>query len=164
MKSIKLGLVGTLAVAGAACGQVPSTNDTSDEYNNTGMGINALSGGGINAACLIGESNLLSAKCYNTAAGYAALSSNATGGNYNTGVGFVVLYQNTVGYYNTASGAGALEQNTTGIYNTAIGFGALSSNILGDNDTFSTGSFNTASGAQSLYLNTTGSANTASGY
>jgi trimeric autotransporter adhesin len=159
-----LGLMVAIAVTGTAYAQVPSTNDTSDEYNNTGMGTNALSGGGINSACEIGEPNLLSSDCYNTAAGYAALSSNTTGGNYNTGVGFVVLYQNTSGYYNTASGAGALEQNTTGASNTAIGFGALSSNILGNNNTRSTGSNNTASGAQSLYLNTTGDDNTAAGY
>jgi hypothetical protein len=161
MKSTSLSLICALALAGAAYAQVPATNDTSDEYDNTGMGTGAL-GGAINSACQIGESP--SSKCYNTAAGYAALGSNTTGGNYNTGVGFVVLYQNASGFYNTASGAGALEQNTTGNDNTAIGFGALSSNILGNNYTYSTGSFNTASGAQSLYLDTTGSDNTASGY
>jgi Chaperone of endosialidase len=161
MKSVRLGLIGALALAGTAYAQVPATNDTSDEYDNTGVGTNALTGG-INSACQIGESS--TSKCYNTAVGYAAVGSNTTGGNYNTGIGFVVLYENTSGFYNTASGAGALEQNTTGDSNTAIGFGALSSNILGNNNTRSTGSYNTASGAQSLYLTTTGSYNVASGY
>ena len=156
MKAMMFGVVSALALTGLAHAQV-----TSDEYDNTGMGTGAL-GGSINSACQIGQSS--SSKCYNTAAGYAALGSIKTGGNYNTGTGFVVLYQNTSGYYNTATGAGALEQNTTGESNTAIGFGALSSNILGNNETRSTGSYNTASGAQSLYLNTTGSDNTASGF
>jgi hypothetical protein len=161
MKSASSSWICALALAGTAYAQVPATNDTSDEYDNTGVGTNALTGG-INSACQIGESS--SSKCYNTAVGYAAVGSNTTGGNYNTGIGFVVLYENTSGFYNTASGAGALEQNTTGSSNTAIGFGALSSNILGNNNTRSTGSYNTASGAQSLYLNTTGSYNVASGY
>jgi hypothetical protein len=160
MKSVTLGVIGALALAGTAYAQVPATNDTSDEYDNTGVGTNALTGG-INSACQIGESS--SSKCYNTAVGYAAVGSNTTGGNYNTGVGFVVMYQNASGFYNTAEGAGALEQNTTGNNNTAIGFGALSSNILGNNYTYPTVSFNTAIGAQALYLNT-GSYNTASGY
>jgi hypothetical protein len=161
MKSASSSWICALALAGTAYAQVPATNDTSDEYDNTGVGTNALTGG-INSACQIGESS--SSKCYNTAVGYAAVGSNTTGGNYNTGIGFVVLYENTSGFYNTASGAGALEQNTTGSSNTAIGFGALSSNILGNNNTRSTGSYNTASGAQSLYLNTTGSYNIAAGY
>ena len=155
MRSVIFGLVSLLGLTGLGHAQV-----SSDEYDNTGMGTGAL-GGSINSACQIGESS--SSKCYNTAAGYAALGSISTGGNYNTGTGFVVLYQNTSGFYNTASGAGALEQNTTGNGNTAIGFGALSSNIFGNNDSRSTGSFNTASGAQSLYFNTTGYENTASG-
>jgi hypothetical protein len=105
MKSASSSWICALALAGTAYAQVPATNDTSDEYDNTGVGTNALTGG-INSACQIGESS--SSKCYNTAVGYAAVGSNTTGGNYNTGIGFVVLYENTSGFYNTASGAGAL--------------------------------------------------------
>jgi hypothetical protein len=150
-------------LAGTVYGQVPSTNNTSDQHNNTGVGTGALSSKGVNAACPIGEPALSSYQCYNTAVGYDSLGLNAIGGNYNTGVGFVVLYQNTVGYYNTSVGAGALEQNTTGSNNTAVGFGALSSNILGDNEIRSTGSSNTAVGSQSMLSDTTGGGNTASG-
>ena len=125
MRAVAFSVIIALASAGAAYGQVPSTNDTSDPHDNTGIGTNALSGGGINAACAIGEANLLTSECYNTAAGYAALSTNSLGGNYNTGVGFSSLYENGAGYYNTAIGAGSLEQNTNGNSNTAVGFGAL---------------------------------------
>jgi len=154
-------LVSIFGLAATDYAQVPPSNDTSDQYNNTGVGSNAL-GGGINAACQVGQS--ATSKCYNTGVGYSAIGSIATGANYNTAIGFVALWSNTSGFYNTASGAGALESNSTGNDNTAIGFGALSSNILGDNDTFPTGSYNTASGAQALYRDTTGSGNVAAGY
>jgi hypothetical protein len=77
---------------GPAYGQVPSTNDTSDGYDNTGMGKGAL---------------------FNVTPGNS-------GGSSNTAVGFQALYSNTIGYYNTASGLAALYSNTTGFYNTWV--------------------------------------------
>ena len=60
MKSVNLILIGALALAGAAYGQVPSTNDTSDTNHNTGMGTGALGSTGTNGGT------------YNTASGFFA--------------------------------------------------------------------------------------------
>jgi len=139
-----LGLIGALALAGTVFAQVPSSNDTSDGSQNTGMGTGAL--GGPTPTNLTGS--------YNTASGYSALSNN-TSGEYNTATGDGALYENTTGSNNTASGDLALELNTTGGANTAAGNSALVSNT--------TGSYNAASGYAALYFNTTGSYNTASG-
>jgi hypothetical protein len=149
-----LGLLGALALAGTAFAQVPSSNDTSDAFGNTGMGTNALFSVTPSGNC---NSNIFAGTC-NTASGYQALYSN-TAGNWNTAFGYQALYSNTGnssgGYENTASGSYALYSNTTGSYNTASGFEALYSNT--------TGGYNTASGAVSLYFNTSGIQNTASG-
>ena len=139
-----LGLLGALVLAATAFAQVPSSNDTSDGSQNTGMGTGAL--GGPTPTNLTGS--------YNTASGYSALSNN-TSGEYNTATGDGALYENTTGSNNTASGDLALELNTTGGANTAAGNSALVSNT--------TGSYNAASGYAALYFNTTGSYNTASG-
>jgi len=164
MNGIQSGLMATALLWGSVYGQVPNTNNTSDASANIGLGYDALSGNGIvNSPCPVGEPSLASYRCFNTAVGNDALALDATGGNYNTGVGAFVLYQNTTGYYNTATGAGALEQNTTGSNNTAVGFGALSSNIVGDNSALSSGSNNTASGSYALHRNTIGINNTTSG-
>src|ERR1700691_132413 len=125
--------IGVLALAGSAFAQVPSTNDTSDENRNTGMGTFAL--GGPNATALSG--------IFNTASGFAALLSNTGGGN-NTASGSEALRFNTTGDNNTASGYRALEDNTTGDNNTASGSAALEANTTGNN--------NTASGFQSLLV------------
>jgi len=44
MKSLKVFALSIGALAGAAYGQVPSTNDTSDANFNTGMGTGAFNG------------------------------------------------------------------------------------------------------------------------
>jgi hypothetical protein len=176
--SSTLGLVGALALAGTAYAQVPSTNDTSDGNQNTGMGTGAL--GGPNPQVLTGTDNTASGyqALYsnesgdgNTASGYSALASN-TRGNSNTATGWAALTSNTTGNNNTASGTIALEFNTSGSENTAFVFQALSSNTTGSNNTASglaalqnntTAINNTAFGYESLIENTTGSNNTANG-
>ena len=127
----------------AAYAQLPSTNDTSDGNDNTGMGTRALGGP---AASTTGASN--------TAAGYEALYSN-TSGSYDTAMGAYALSLNTSGIFDTATGTAALQYNTIGYYNTASGTGALKFNT--------TGSYNTASGANALQFNTYGFNNVASG-
>ncbi len=113
-----------------------------------------------------------SAGCYNTAAGYAALSVN-TAGDHNTATGDLALAHNTTGDGNTASGATALYANTTGNFNVATGTLSLASNTTGFNNTAdgvesllnnTTGSQNTAVGQWALLANSTGSLNTAVGY
>ncbi|HSY08558.1 MAG TPA: tail fiber domain-containing protein [Steroidobacteraceae bacterium] len=169
--------IGALALAGTAYAQVPTTNDTSDGNQNTGMGTGALGGP---AATNGGFSNTASGAdalysntggAFNTASGARALGANTTG-YYNTASGYEALYNNRTGQQNTASGANALWINTTGNNNTASGYEALESNTTGSNNTASgvealfnnsTGSDNTASGYEALALNTTGAKNTASG-
>jgi len=85
-------LIGALAVAAGAYGQVPSTNDTSDTRHNVGMGTGALGG----PAVTNGGDN-------NTASGDQALFSD-TAGNDNTATGDQALHSNTTGNDNTASG------------------------------------------------------------
>jgi hypothetical protein len=136
--------LGALALAGAAFAQVPSSNDTSDDSGNTGMGFTAL--GGPNPVNLKGGSN--------TASGYQALTSNTTG-NFNTASGSSAMFFNTAGSQNTASGVSALANNTTGNDNTASGYEVLLGNT--------TGGSNTASGFEALQVNTSGDANTADG-
>jgi hypothetical protein len=77
-------LAGALAAAGTVHAQVPSTNDTSDGSDNTGMGTRALGG-----------------------------PAAAGGGTANTASGAYAPLRNT-GNSNTASGAYALNVNTTG--------------------------------------------------
>ena len=134
--------ISTLAAAGTAFAQVPSTNDTSDTtLFNTGGGS-----GAINPATTGND---------NTAYGYAALTSN-TSGESNTAFGVSSLQANTIGIDNAGFGSGALEHNTTGEYNSATGYGALAAN--------KSAQFNTAMGAYALFYNTVGISNTAVGY
>jgi hypothetical protein len=140
----------TVALAGTAYAQEPSTNDTSDAYWNTGMGtgtLGSLTPSECSGSPLFG--------CANTAAGYQALLSNSIG-SYNTAVGFLALEFNTTSSYNTAVGSLALFANQTGGNNTASGVQALTSNLTGND--------NTASGGGALALNTAGINNTATGY
>jgi hypothetical protein len=139
-----LGLIGALALTATAFAQVPSTNDTSDTNQNTGMGTGALGGP---AATNSGFGN--------TASGKNVLYYNTTG-SYNTAGGAYALFYNSTGYYNTAAGAAALTENDTGFENTASGYAAMYSNTGG--------SRNEAVGVKALYSNTNGSENTASGY
>jgi trimeric autotransporter adhesin len=122
-----LGLIGALALAGATHAQVPSTNDISDGFSNTGMGMGALfhlvpgvppSGGNVNTASGAFALYLNTTGYANTASGYEALEDNMTGCD-NTASGAGALQYNTSASYNTASGAAALYFNTTGNYNTA---------------------------------------------
>ncbi|MGA2189466.1 MAG: tail fiber domain-containing protein [Steroidobacteraceae bacterium] len=163
MSAISKWAIGLALLAGAAYGQVPSTNDTSDGHGNTGMGTDAL--GGPNPVALTGTGN--------TASGFAALASN-TGGTDNTALGGDALRANTAGNDNTASGTFALGSNTSGSNNTASGVSALFSNQTGsDNTAFGANALqastsatggNTATGANALYQNASGYYNTASGY
>ncbi len=163
-------------MSGTVYGQVPSTNDTSDTHQNTGMGSVALN----HTSTTIYGAN-------NTAAGYATLYFNTTGsentaigtqalyynteGSFNTASGYYALLNNTASY-NTATGGYALNSNTTGTNNVATGYGALSENETGSNNTASgsfalennTASRNTASGALALLSNTTGFNNNAAGF
>ena len=57
--------------------------------------------------------------------GLDAGSTNAASGVDNTGIGSLVLWQNTSGSYNTGEGYDVLASSTSGSYNTAIGGSAL---------------------------------------
>lgn len=148
----RLALMVALALGGAAYGQVPASNDTSDANGNTGMGTEAM-GGPANTA---GGTN-------NTGVGYQALYSNASAGadagSNNTGLGAFALAGNTTGNWNTALGAFALSAfggtALTGSNNTAAGYVALGADT--------TGFSNTATGAFALGDNTTGAFNAAFG-
>ena len=184
--------IGALALAATAYAQVPTTNDTSDTNQNTGMGSftlysnttgadNTASGfdaltdnttGSANNASGAWALNQNTTGADNTASGFEALTNN-TAGYYNTASGSQALYSNTTGFDETASGYKALYSNTTGSYNTAIGVSALYSNSTGGSDSAfgvnslvsnTTGSNLSAVGVNSLVSNTTGNNNTASGY
>jgi hypothetical protein len=143
MNTISKWTMALTLLSGAVYGQVPSTNDTSDGNENTGMGTGALGGPA-------GLNNGFS----NTASGFEALFSNTTG-NFNIVTGAYALQYNTAGYENAATGAYALQYNTTGYENAATGAYALQYNT--------TGGENTATGAYALQHNTTGGENTATG-
>jgi len=70
---------------------------------------------------------------YNTAVGYASLSSN-TNGNFNTAIGFQSLNRNTTAYGNIGIGYAAIYNNIDGNTNTAIGSYSLSSLTTGNNN------------------------------
>lgn len=167
MKSTSLSVIAALALTGAAFAQVPPTNDTSDAYQNTGMGTGALKAVTKPQAQSCGSTPV---GCNNTASGYNALRNNVGGGSsasppnptgsFNTAVGSGALYSNTEASYNTATGYGALNANGSGgcpfagatpdlcsYANTATGYEALYSNLGGIQ--------NTAVGAQALFSNTT---------
>jgi hypothetical protein len=192
MKSVNLGLIGALAVAGAAYGQQPPDVVNSDAYGNTAMGTNALilfaagdpPNGSSNTA--VGAGALQNYKIpgfgsNNTAIGRAALSNYDTGNN-NTVAGMNALAGFRSGGNNTASGMNAMVQSNGGNNNTASGYNALygapytaegEGGGTGSNNTgmgvgalysYSTGGDNTASGYEALYSNTTGNLNVAVGF
>ena len=132
-----------------AYGQVPTTNDTSDENANTGMGTESLGGP---AAFSQGFDN--------TAVGDAALRFITTG-NFNTATGAAALANNTTSNDNTATGYSALIFNKIAADNTAVGFEALFTN---DKPATGVANQNTASGSDALESNTTGSNNIAVGF
>jgi len=76
-------------------------------------------------------------------------------GDFNVGVGYESLYNNSSGYFNTSVGFESLFNNTSGQNNAAFGLEALYHNTTGNN--------NTAIGYLSLYTNTTGYSNVAIG-
>jgi hypothetical protein len=173
-------LVGLLALGGAAYGQVPGTNDTSDGDYNTGSGTLALSGSGATSA---GQYNTgsgygalynLQSGTGNTAGGALAMSL-AIGGIYNTGYGFEALYGSLIGStgsLNTGVGTATLFSYTSGSDNTALGYESMFSTTSGSDNTASgyyalynniTGNFNVASGYQALFKNKVGGQNTAYG-
>ena len=105
---------------------------------------------------------------FNTITGNQAFAFNTTG-NYNTGVGYGTLYNNTTGEGNTASGMSVLGFNLTGSYNTAFGFDAMYSNTTGARNTaIGSGAlsgthnseFNTAVGTRAGYAHDIGWNNT----
>lgn len=114
-----------------------------------------------------GESN---SNDYNTGIGYQSLYQNTTGDG-NTTVGYNTLSVNTTGSSNTAVGSNALEVNN-GNRNTAIGSFSLEANRMDNNTAVgygsltrnNTGTGNTATGSEALEFNTNGSNNTAVGY
>jgi trimeric autotransporter adhesin len=123
------------------------------------------------------ESNTVSSS--NTAVGYQALQSFATGPvgldqvGLCTAVGFQALANATGTFTNSAFGYQALRNNTEGGGNTAIGVQALFSNATGGSNvaigTFAlfgnaTGDANTAIGTNALTANTDGSNNAAIGF
>jgi hypothetical protein len=91
----------------------------------------------------------------NTAEGTNALLS-LTSGSFNTANGFAALSSNTIGIGNSATGVNALVSNGSGSLNTATGVSVLFSNTIGNN--------NTASGFAALFSNATGNDNTAEGF
>jgi Chaperone of endosialidase len=105
MSAISKWLTALALLSGAAYGQVPPTNDTSDGGANTGMGTGAL--------------NPAETGDRNTASGYGALSFNTTGSN-NTASGYAALNHNTSGTYNVAVGWRAGFALTTGSNNIDI--------------------------------------------
>jgi hypothetical protein len=160
-----------------------TSNGTGILYNGGNVGIGTSNpasrldvGGDINLSGMLrvqGSSALLVGLTNGvTAAGFGALSVNASGTN-NTATGHNALALNTTGSQNTAGGGYALSANTSGSHNTAHGYNALESNITGSYNTatgysalaYNAGAYyNTATGAYSLFSNSSGQDNTASGY
>ena len=95
---------------------------STDEYENTSGGINAL------------DSLSAGNATDNTAIGYDALTANTTGDG-NTGIGASALTANTTANDNTAIGFLALATNTTGATNTALGRSALKANTTASYNT-----------------------------
>jgi hypothetical protein len=97
---------------------------------------------------------------YNTFVGLNAgnftMSGSTVQASFNTAVGYASLSSLTTGYQNSAFGEGSLYSTTTGYYNSAFGFESLYSN--------SSGSFNSTFGFHSLYSTTTGYQNSSFGH
>jgi len=123
-----------------------AVNDASISGLTVGKG-----GGAVSTNTVLGVSALAlnSTGAINTAVGYQAL--NKTIADYNTGIGYQSLFNNTSGSANTAIGDRSLTANTTGSSNTGLGDLALASNTTASN--------NTAVGYQAGYGGTTASAN-----
>lgn len=93
-------------------------NKTMTGFNNTGIGLQALSNN--------------TSGSDNVAVGYVSLTSNTTG-IQNTANGVGALGANTDGFDNVAVGYGALSVNTTAGHNTAVGFQAGFNSVGSDN-------------------------------
>lgn len=131
--------------------------------NNTAIGnaamyeaVNNVNGSQLTENTAVGNDALRLARYYgNTAIGAAALR-NDTSGVYNTGVGYLAMYQNRSGDVNVAVGTSALRNNLTGSGNTALGTNAMFNHKYLDN--------NTAVGYEAMLQDTSGYANTALGW
>ena len=134
-------------LSGSAYAQVPSTNDTSDNFSNTGMGTDAL---------IHIKPDSTPAGYGNTAAGFDALGANKVGF-LNAAFGSEALSSNT-GIVNTAVGAGALGSNTTGSMNTAIGYETFNDSTTGSGNIalgYSAG-FNVGTGSYNIEIGNEG--------
>ena len=126
-------------------------------FQNVGIGNLALSNdtAGFGNVAIGNEAMAatLDAHHANTAIGLGALHDNKE--SFNTAVGFLSQYNNTIGYSNTSVGTYSLENNKRGINNTAMGIFALNA------DTSS--SEIVAIGSQALRYNNNKGGNTAIG-
>jgi trimeric autotransporter adhesin len=165
---------------------------TLNAYNNTAVGVNALSQSYDAVACVaLGNGALRYANgSDNTALGANALGAvsntgiqnvavgggslgNNTGGNYNTAVGVNSLVTSQGGYANVAIGHAALYSNNASAYNTAVGYQSLKTLGVGGANTtigshalwtFTSGNYNTAVGCSTMVYKTTGDNNTVMGH
>jgi hypothetical protein len=160
MNTLSKWLAPLALLSGTVYAQVPATNDTSDQYLNTGSGTGALHSLTPPTSCAPNLTDIYPG-CFNTAAGYQTLYLNSTGYE-NTANGTSALLNNRTGSGNTASGFGALSYNQSGSNNTAVGSQALTGS--GAVQTPATASNNTGVGAFALYSYTSGGNNTAAGY
>ncbi|MCX6316470.1 MAG: tail fiber domain-containing protein [Bacteroidetes bacterium] len=107
---------------------------------------------------------------FNIGIGFEALRNN-TIGPQNVAIGYQSMYSNIGGGYNVAVGLQTLYQNQ-GNFNTALGYGSLYTNAGGERNTATgykammqnNGSYNMANGFQAMYSNVSGDENTANGY
>ena len=110
---------------------------------------------------------------FNSFFGWRCGDNTMTGGDNNTGMGYVSLSKNTTGDSNTAIGRETLYENTTGANNTAVGAYALDADVSGNRSTAigssaltnqsfsgSTEALNTAIGYQAGFAILTGLKNT----
>jgi hypothetical protein len=120
-----------------------SGNATTSGYNNTAIGVYALS------ANTNGSDN--------AASGYLALYQNRSGSK-NTAAGSEVLFKNTSGSYNVANGVEALWNNTSGSRNTANGSFTLFANVSGsDNIALGNGAGGNIIGSENIDIGNEGS-------
>jgi trimeric autotransporter adhesin len=164
----KLDVAGTVALSGNL--NLPATTSTAGAIYSSGTRLMHTYGSG-NFFAGPDAGNLTISGAYNTGIGYLALGSDSIG-YQNTANGSEALRYNTSGYGNTASGYRALYGNANGSENTAVGTETLYENssgmgnaAVGSTALFhnTSGSQNTAVGVSALYANTTGSGNCANG-
>ncbi len=117
-------------------------------------------------------SSVASGGISNTGIGYGSLNNPGITGSFNTALGSFSAVSTTTGQANTIIGYASNVNNTTGNSNTANGYGALNQNTASDNTAIgslslvssSTGAANTSVGSAAMSNNGTGSQNTAVGW